>query len=100
MQNFAGALEYLCGWKWATEPGVIQACDVFCFNVCALPMCVDDAGAPISVGNYESGALVFADEREAFSYLVRLTKRDLQYRGLRDDRLATFTWRDKGIDSL
>ena len=42
------------------------------------------------MGKYEPGAAVFADDKLVFAYLLSLTKRDLQFRGMRDDRLRCF----------
>ena len=42
------------------------------------------------VGRHEPGAAVFAHDKLAFAYMVSLTRRDLQYRGMRDDRLRSF----------
>ena len=82
-------LEYLCAWRWAGTGLVKTASGVF-FRIEALPMLVDDAGEIEAVGKYEQDAAVVASDSDAFSYLMRLAKRDLQYRGMRDDRLSCF----------
>ena len=87
MQNFAGMLEYLCSWRWGAEEGIIKTSKGFVFKANALPFLVDDDGGILALGKYEPGAAVFADDRLAFEYLLSLTKRDLQYPGMRDDRL-------------
>ena len=43
------------------------------------------------VGRHESGAAVFAHDKLAFAYMVSLVRRDLQFRGFRDDRLRSFS---------
>ena len=37
MQNFAGMLEYLCGWRWAEDEGIIKTPKGFVFKATALP---------------------------------------------------------------
>ena len=39
---------------------------------------------------YLVDAPVFTSDRDAFSYMQALAKRDLQYRGMRDDRISCF----------
>ena len=92
MQNFAGALEYLSTWQWHT-PTQIRASDGMVFDIAALPFSVNDEGAIEQIGVYAGGAAVFASDRFAFEYLQKLAKRDLQYRGMRDDRLSCFHYK-------
>ena len=82
-------------WRWddkregmITSSGRTKACTVF--SVEALPLCVGDDGARESVGVYVAGAQVFAAEQAAFDYIKMLARRDLQYRGFRDDRVRCF----------
>ena len=91
MQNFVGMLQYLTSWKWHTDSGIVEALDGFIFRVDALPLVVGNDGAIAALGSkYVASQLVFASDREAFLYLMKLAKRDLQYRGFRDDRLRCF----------
>ena len=87
MQNFACMLEYLCSWRWAYTEGVIQTAKDFLFKSIALPLVIDDKGVIEPLGRYEPGAAVFADDTSALAYFLSLAKRDLQFRGMRDDRL-------------
>ena len=89
MINFAGMLEYLCSWEWKSQ-GVIGAKGNVRFALHALPLSVSDDGEVIPVGHYVAGQKVFSSRRHAFEYAFQLAKRDLQYRGFRDDRLASF----------
>ncbi len=98
MQNFAGMIDYLMTWRWddkregmITSSGRTKACTVF--SVEALPLCVGDDGARESVGVYVAGAQVFAAEQAAFDYIKMLARRDLQYRGFRDDRVRCFGYK-------
>ena len=89
MQNFAGAMEYLSTWKWLA-PAQIQSDDGMVFDIAALPFSVDNQGEIEQVGVYAEGAAVFATDRLAYEYILKLAKRDLQYRGFRDDRITCF----------
>ncbi len=60
------------------------------FHTDALPFIVDDEGRIMSLGTQSDGEPVFTDSRRAYSYMVVLAKRDLQYRGMRDDRVTSF----------
>ena len=94
MQNFVGIIEYMCNWVWA-EPDTIMAATETLFPVTALPMRIDDAGAVQPLGTYLEKGAVFPSDRHAFEYLMSLAERDLQYRGMRDDRLACFRWKQE-----
>ena len=89
MQNFTGAMEYLCSWQWKTE-SLIQTAGGMVFNVSGLPFSVDSSGNIEPIAPYAEGAAVFPSDYDAFEYIVKLAKRDLQYRGMRDDRLSCF----------
>ena len=56
----------------------------------SLPFLIDDIGQPISLGECVADRLVFATEADSYRYLLGIAARDLQYRGLRDDRVANF----------
>ena len=88
MQNFAGVLEYLCSWRYAADRCIKCDSDVL-FRCDALPMIVDDSGRIEALVGTE-GSVVFPDKSKAHGYLVLAMKRDLQYRGFRDDRLLSF----------
>jgi hypothetical protein len=47
------------------------------------------------VGVYTEGSAVFRSDREAYEYLLWVAKRDLQYRGMRDDRMASFEYKQE-----
>ena len=65
------------------------------FRVCALPLLVEDGGEPLGVGRYSEGMSVFGSDRDAYEYLVRLARRDLQYRGFRDERVICFEYKSE-----
>ena len=100
MQNFAGMLEYLRSWCWADTEGVIQTTKSFLFTSLALPLVIDEKGDITPVGRYEPGAAVFAGDTSAFEYLLSLAKRDLQFRGMRDDRLRCFALKQEANSLL
>ena len=60
-------------------------------------MRIDDAGAVQPLGAYLEKGAVFPSDRQAFDYLMSLAARDLQYRGMRDDRLACFCWKQEAV---
>ena len=93
MQNFAGMLEYLCAWRWSQEPGIVRTADGCIFRVTALPFLVDDMGDIMPVAVYAAEQPVFSSDFVAFKYVLSLAKRDLQYRGMRDDRISCFHWK-------
>ena len=96
MQNFVEISESLCNWFWK-DPSTVMAAGGPVFAVTALPMRIDDTGAVQPLGTYlEKGAVFFSD-LQAFDYLMSLADRDLQYRGMRDDRLACFRWKQEAI---
>ena len=94
MLNFTGMLEYLCSWVWA-KPGVIRGKTGVLLSESALPLSLSDSGEILRVGIYSEGQPVFLTRRKAFDFAFRLAKRDLQYRGFRDDRLATFFYKQE-----
>ena len=94
MQNFVGMMEYLSSFRWE-DPGSVRAAGDIVFKVSALPLLVDDAGEVQALSPYVEGGAVFASDRAAFEYMHALAKRDLQYRGMRDDRLRCFYWKQE-----
>ena len=58
-------------------------------------MRIDDTGAVQPLGTYLDKGAAFPLDRQAFDYLMSLTDHDLQYRGMRDDRLACFRWKQE-----
>ena len=92
MQNFAGMLHYLSTWVWKA-PGVIEAAAGSVFYSSALPRIVQEGGEVREVGVYHEGARVFLTDEAAFLYMRTLAYRDLQYRGFRDETLATFEFK-------
>ena len=95
MQNFVGMLEYLGTWRWGDSVGIITTAKGFSFSIGALPFLIDDEGRIQKVGEYVAGESVFASDAKAFAYMLALTKRDLQYRGIRDDRLRSFEFKQQ-----
>ena len=90
MQNFVGALQYLSSWT-CVEAGVIGGAGGIKFDCTALPMLVDDQGQLYKLDRGRSpGDAIFQSSKHAFDYFVLAMKRDLQYRGLRDDRMLSF----------
>jgi hypothetical protein len=88
MQNFVGMLEYLMTWTWAEEKTTARTSGGLLFRIAALPLLVDQRGDLVSLATgYEPGKSVFVSDKEAFEYLMSLAKRDLQYRGMRDERV-------------
>ena len=65
------------------------------FHVKALPFIIDDNGDIISVAPYVAGQPVFTTSRLAFQFLMNFATRDLKYRGFRDDRLASFEYKQE-----
>ena len=82
MQNFVGMLEYVTAWRWRKEAGTIKTTNGFAFSISALPILVDADGQKAELGKYAAGELVFASDAQAFSYMLSLAKRDLQYVGV------------------
>ena len=89
MQNFAGALEYLCSWRNGAN-GTIRTQTGMCFRADALPLLVDESGRLYNIGGSTEGEAVFQTRKQAHAYMVLAMKRDLQYRGMRDDRMISF----------
>ena len=88
--NLVGVLEYMTSWVWSENEGVID-CAGGAFKMKALPLYVDELGNGCSnLGTPEAGKSVFQDDAAAFSYLLALASRDLEYRGFREDRVETF----------
>ena len=98
MQNFVGLSEYLCSWRWA-EAGIVKAPGGNLFTTQALPLIVDDGSEIEEIGEYkenaEENAAVFPSDRHAFDYVLKVTKRDLQYRGMRGDRISSFHYKQE-----
>ena len=98
MRNFAGLMEYLLSWAWCGGE-VIEACGGAKFHFAALPLFVPKRGEASRLPlPYAQGGRVFCADQagtahdKAFDYLVRLAVLDLQYRGFRDERIASFEW--------
>ena len=88
MQNFVGMLEYRN--SWAEPSGVIKASSDISFRVDSLPLRISGSGEVLAVSEYIAGQPVFQSDREAFEFIVSLTMRDLQYRGLRNERVSCY----------
>ena len=90
MQNFVGMLEYLNSWTWTEDSGVIKASKDLTFRVDCLPLRISDGGEVLAVSEYIAGRPVFQSDRETFEFMVSLSMRDLQYRGLRNERVSCY----------
>ena len=95
MKNFVGVLQYLTQWKWHDEPDIIESTSGCTFHLTALPFAIDDFDKPVSLGEQKPGELIFADDKTAFKYLVTIARRDLQYRGFRDERIHCFQYKQE-----
>ena len=89
MQNFVGALEYLCSWTWV-DPGMVRAGVDTVFHVSSLPVRIADDGELLEVAPHRYRQRVFASDVDAYDFLMSLAQADLQYRGFRDDRVTCF----------
>ena len=90
MQNFVGMIEYLMSWKW-TGSDRVSAAGGMLFSLKALPFRVTDTGEiDVLVPRSTDDCTVFPSDRLAFEWLFHFAVRDLQYRGFRDERLASF----------
>ena len=84
-------IQYLMTWKWFKDPGLIQTSYDLMFRVDALPMLIINEGEILGVGSeYAAGVPVFASDRDALLYMSKLSMRDLQYRGMRDEHVGCF----------
>jgi hypothetical protein len=93
--NLVGVLDYLKYWLWSDTDGEVRDVGGF-FQVSALPLMVDDSGNCQRLpGTPSPGELVFQDESAAFEYLLAIASRDLEYRGFREDRVATFQYKHR-----
>ena len=95
MRNFCGMLEYLGKWRWHDDADVIKFPSGGSFHSKALPFIVDDDGEVKSIGQQLPNSLVFIDDTQSFRYLIDAAKRDLQYRGMRDERIACFLYKQE-----
>ena len=89
MEHFAGTLEYMSRWVWKSDQ-LIEYDDRMVFRCDSLPLVVDEAGGIDALPFSGVGQLVFPEYTQAFQFMHQLCRRDLQYRGFRDDRLRTF----------
>ena len=90
MQNFVGLLEYLQSWVWGSDATVVQSSytgATFSFCIDALPLLIDTDG--------DEGVAVFPADEDAFRYAALMATRDLQYRGLREERTNCFAFKQK-----
>ena len=95
MCNFCGMLEYLGKWRWHEDANVIKFPSGGSFHSKALPFIVDDDGEVKSIGQQLPNSLIFADDTQSFQYLIDAAKRDLQHRGMRDERIACFLYKQE-----
>ena len=92
MSNFFGMLEYLTSWVWHDVGSVRTASGAVVLET-ALPYRIGDEGEQLPLGKFEEGCAVFHDDGAAFLYIMSLAKRDLQYRGFRDERVGSFQYK-------
>ena len=92
MENFVGMLEYLMTWEWLDE-GSICGAGGCRFSIHALPLIIDDKGCIMQIAPYVAGGPVFSDVAFAYEYLMHIAKADLRYRGFRDNRIASFEYK-------
>ena len=110
MENFVGVLRYLMSWTFlrfqrggdGEKSGFVIGARGFEFHEAALPLDVLDDGTTVPLGEGagrrppadgalpDGGVAVFPSERAAYSYMRGVCRRDLSYRGFRDERLRTF----------
>ena len=90
MQNFVGMLEYLRSWRWHDDKHVFTTSHGGLHHLDALPLLIDGAGDIHRLSAHVPGDAVFSGDEAVFNYMVGLAKRDLQYRGFRDGRIACF----------
>ena len=94
MEKFAGMLEYLMSWEWVDEK-TLRGNGGCRFSIHALPLIVDKKGCIIEIAPYVAGGRVFSDAALAYEYLMHIARADLKYRGYRDDRLASFEYKQR-----
>ena len=87
--NSVGMLEYLSSWV-LREEGVMETTFGCIFDKASLPLLLDAQGEPQALSCSAAGERIFQDEEQAYGYIVGLASKDLEYRGFRDDRVATF----------
>ena len=92
MENFAGMLEYLLSWVWVDE-NTIRGNGGCVFSIKALPLIIETNGSIIEIAPYVAGQGVFQSAHHAYTYLMHIARSDLKYRGFRDDRLASFEYK-------
>ena len=96
MINFFGMLNYLSNWTWGESPGTICAKGGVVFELKALPLLLTEDNQVWDLGQGKTGDPVFASQ-SAFLYIMALARRDLEYRGFRDDRVLSFQYRQDAL---
>ncbi len=101
MTNFAGMLDYVLGWKWHSETSLVTAAGSI-VSLQALPLVLGILdGQPVSLPRGEDDSQVFsgtahqAPVLQAYEYLYTLASRDLEYRGFREERVASFFYKQE-----
>ena len=97
MINFFGMIDYVSSWTWAEAPGTIRAKGGVVFELKALPLLLTADNEVFALPQGQPGDAVFTSERSAFVYIMELAKRDLQYRGFRDDRVLSFEYKQEAL---
>ena len=87
-------LEYLLSWVWVDEDA-IRGNGGSVFSIKALPLIIELDGSIITVAPYVVGQAVFQSSHLAYQYLMHIARSDLKYRGFRDDRLASFEYKQE-----
>ena len=86
--------ECLTSWVWH-DVGSVRTASGAVFLETALPYRIGDEGEQLPLGKFEEGCAVFHDDGAAFLYIMSLAKRDLQYRGFRDERVGSFQYKQE-----
>ena len=97
MINLCGMIDYVSSWTWAEAPGTIRAKGGVAFELKALTVLLMEENEAWDLGQGHPGDAVFTSERAAFVYIMALAKRDLQYRGFRDDRVLSFEYKQEAL---
>ena len=97
MINFFGMIDYVSSWTWVEAPGTIRAKGGVVFELKALPLLLTADNEVFTLPQGQPGDAVFTSERSAFVYIMELAKRDLQYRGFRDDRVLSFEYKQEAL---
>ena len=92
MEHVSGLVEYAYSWRWHALGEIVTESGFVC-EVKAMPLRVDDSGGVVEIGvMLEADDRVFEGREQAYFYLRALARRDLEYRGFRNDRCRSFEY--------